>query len=70
MNPLAGLTKTDCAAGCSIKTGCVITAGRPRCAHPNKGGVPLELKDDPAVRALYDQALAALGVKTKEAVNG
>lgn len=34
---LAGLTATDCAAGCNV-AGCVIS-GKPYCAHPFKGGL-------------------------------
>ena len=36
-NQLAGLTKTECAKGCSVD-GCVVS-GKPYCSHPAKGGL-------------------------------
>jgi len=36
-SPFAGLTKTECAKGCSVD-GCVVS-GKPYCSHPAKGGL-------------------------------
>lgn len=64
MTELTGLTKDDCAAGCSA-SGCLIAAGRPHCMHPLKGGVPFNFKYDPAIQTNYADACKALGVKNK-----
>ncbi len=68
MSKLAGLTKNDCAIGCSA-TGCVIADGRQHCMHPCKGGVPFTFKDDPAIQKLYADACMALGVQNKNVVS-
>jgi hypothetical protein len=69
MSKLTGLSKTDCAAGCSVN-GCVIADGHPHCMHPLKGGVPFNFKNDPAIQKLYTDACSALGVKNKHALEG
>jgi hypothetical protein len=60
MSALSGITKTDCATACNAN-GCVIGA-RPRCMHPCKSGIPIELLNDRAVHAAFDEACTALGV--------
>ncbi len=61
MSTLAGITKRDCATDCNVNA-CVI-GGRPRCMHPCKTGIPVELLNDRAVQDAYDQACTALDVK-------
>ena len=60
MSNLAGLTRENCATACG-KDGCII-GNSSRCAHPLKGGPPLERLNDSAMQAAYDQACAAIGV--------
>jgi hypothetical protein len=67
MNKLSGLTKVDCAIGCT-PTGCVIADGKPHCMHPCKGGVPFNFKNDPAIQKIYADACSALGVQNKHQV--
>jgi hypothetical protein len=67
MSKLAGLTKVDCAAGCSTD-GCVIAAGKPLCFHPCKGGVQAKFKDDPSIQKIYAEACTVLGVSNKNLV--
>jgi hypothetical protein len=67
MNKLAGLTRADCAVGCTA-SGCVIADGRPHCMHPCKSGVPSTFKDDPTIQKLYADACGALGIQNKHLV--
>jgi hypothetical protein len=67
MSKLSGLTRVDCAIGCSEKGG-LIGAGQPHCMHPCKGGVPPNFKNDPAVQVNYAQACELLGVANKHLV--
>jgi hypothetical protein len=61
MSKFAGLSRDNCAAACSVH-GCVI-GGISRCAHPTKGGLPLELLNDPAMQEEFDAACVAIGVR-------
>ena len=60
MSAIEGLTKESCAAGCSV-AGCVI-GNSPRCAHPLKGGPPIETFNNPAMQVAFAEACAAIGV--------
>jgi hypothetical protein len=62
MNALSGITKSDCATACNAN-GCVIGGGRPRCMHPCKSGIPIELLNDRAIQDAFDAACTALGVR-------
>lgn len=60
MSDLTGLTEDHCATACN-KDGCVI-GNSFRCAHPLKGGPPINRLNDPAMQAAYGEACAAIGV--------
>ncbi|WP_038970253.1 hypothetical protein [Bradyrhizobium genomosp. III] len=61
MSSLSGISVRDCAKACSEKA-CVI-GGRPRCMHPCKSGVPIELLNDRAIQDAFDHACSTLGVR-------
>ena len=61
MSNLSGLTRENCAAACNAER-CVI-GGRPRCLHPGKSGIPIELLNDRATHEAFDEACRALGVR-------
>ena len=58
---LAGMTRVACAAACNEQR-CVI-GGLPRCLHPGKSGIPIELLNDRAVHEAFDTACAFLGTR-------
>lgn len=60
MSDLRGISKEECATACNAD-GCVISK-RPFCFHPLKGGMSFAFSD-PVVRAAYDEACTAIGVK-------
>ncbi len=72
MSTLTGLTTRDCATGCDANA-CVI-GDRPRCMHPCKSGIPIELLNDRVVQDAFAAACTVLGVRnvhnSKEAANG
>jgi hypothetical protein len=51
-----GITRDRCPDACS-KNECVLAGGLPRCAHPCKGGLSVELWSDPVIGALRTAAL-------------
>lgn len=61
MTALSGITKTDCATACNANA-CVI-GGRPRCMHPKKSGIPIELLNDRAIHEAFDEACRAIGAR-------
>jgi hypothetical protein len=67
MNNLAGISKVDCPAACTVDS-CVIAAGRPFCFHPCGSGVPFNFKNDPAIQKIYAEACTVLGVPNKNVV--
>jgi hypothetical protein len=60
-NQLAGITRDQCATACN-RDGCVIS-GKPHCAHPMKGGLPIQLLNDRPIQEAFDNACTALGIK-------
>ncbi|MCK1672797.1 hypothetical protein [Bradyrhizobium sp. 150] len=61
MSKLSGISIRDCAKGCNEQA-CVI-GGRPRCMHPCKSGIPIELLNDRTVQEAFDHACSTLGVR-------